>query len=356
VVVDPRDDGSLGAELDQRAALGSGVIVCRPVPGIYRSRQLAEDLLLALGKRHDAMERERRFVNTDEDWHLLRVWLRAERTRHLLVLDADRLHADLWTILGELAGTTYLQLWMVVRGAPQPLQLHHLDRWRPWIPAQLLDRLPLPPGDARGDADPYLVSAVRARAVVVPATACAVALAAIADFDAETLVNLNLDDVSRGARAIAIGGGRFRIPTVLAAPIRAQLLCRSGRGAAKGGALLVDELGWRARPHQLIEWIELATSSGPIPSPPEAFFPHVIGGHRLVIRGSQQVRVRAHIGRPMDANEPSPGTWEEGRQIEWSRPPGPSGGATSRRPPGRQRRRIDRVRQQQAIALRESRH
>ena len=120
-VVDTDDDPDLYEELHRRADVAGGVIVVRPVPGAANERTLAADVLIALGKHFDAVARERQ---TSRSWELVRLWARAERIRHLVVCDAERLALPLVTRLTELAAGTQAHLWLVARPTVAPAGWH----------------------------------------------------------------------------------------------------------------------------------------------------------------------------------------------------------------------------------------
>ncbi len=82
---------------------------CHPRPGATWPA-LVEDLLRALGKHPQALTRER---CTRHGLRLLRVWLRAEQVRHLIVLRAHRLPRSLLARLVELAADAGVTLWPV---------------------------------------------------------------------------------------------------------------------------------------------------------------------------------------------------------------------------------------------------
>jgi hypothetical protein len=83
-------------------------VVCHPTPGATWPI-LIRDLLEALGKRRDALARERR---VRDGAALVRVWMRAERVQHLVVLRAHRLRPPLLDAVAELATATGA-LWLV---------------------------------------------------------------------------------------------------------------------------------------------------------------------------------------------------------------------------------------------------
>jgi hypothetical protein len=89
VVLDPQDCGRCTRVLTELHHLGAGRVVCHPRPGGARA-QLGADLLVALGKRHDALELEHL---GSRGWALAAMWLRAERIAHLVVLRAHQLGA-----------------------------------------------------------------------------------------------------------------------------------------------------------------------------------------------------------------------------------------------------------------------
>lgn len=109
------------------------------MPGATTPGRFAADLLVALGKDHEALAWERQ---THRSWHLAFVWLRAEALRHLVVLDADRLEPALWKLLADLATGLRVQLWLVVLHLVDPSPLEVLGLWREWTTAELVDRLP----------------------------------------------------------------------------------------------------------------------------------------------------------------------------------------------------------------------
>ncbi len=112
VVVDEDDDPGLSDELERRADVVAGVVVVRPVPGVADTRGLAADVLIALGKHYDCLTRERQ---SRHGWELVRLWVRAEDLRHLVVWDAQRLAPTLWRELEALGAATGGRVWMVVR-------------------------------------------------------------------------------------------------------------------------------------------------------------------------------------------------------------------------------------------------
>lgn len=108
-VHDPEDDQACLHHLAALHAPGAGRVVCHPTPGAT-SPILARDLLEALGKRRDALTRARRAL---DGVGLVRVWMRAERVEHLVVLRAHRLRPPLLEAFAELAAATGATVWLV---------------------------------------------------------------------------------------------------------------------------------------------------------------------------------------------------------------------------------------------------
>lgn len=108
-VLDPRDDAACTRALLEVHEPTAGRVVCHPRPGATWPA-LVEDLLRALGKHPQALTRER---CTRHGTRLLRVWLRAEQIRHLVVLRAHRLPPGLLARLVDLAVDAGVALWPV---------------------------------------------------------------------------------------------------------------------------------------------------------------------------------------------------------------------------------------------------
>jgi hypothetical protein len=115
-VHDPRDDLACLRRLTALHDLDAGRVVCHPTPGASWP-VLIRDLLEALGKRRDALSRERR-VRDGAD--LLQVWIRAERVAHLVVLRAHRLSAPVLEALAKLAAASGSTLWLVWHDTEPP--------------------------------------------------------------------------------------------------------------------------------------------------------------------------------------------------------------------------------------------
>lgn len=110
LLIDPDDSVECVRELCARHDLGRGVVVCHPTPGGGSRAVLAQDVLVSLGKRPGGLAVE---GVSRRGWELAGVWLRAERTRHLVVLRAHLLPAARWRDLGDLAASTGVMLWLV---------------------------------------------------------------------------------------------------------------------------------------------------------------------------------------------------------------------------------------------------
>jgi hypothetical protein len=115
IVVDSEDDPTFADALSARASPPGGVVVVRPVPGVSELNHLAADLLIGLGKRFDALAREKQ---SRRAWVLATVWLQAERTRHVVVVDADRLPPSAWLAMTAFAQTTAAHVWFIASTQP----------------------------------------------------------------------------------------------------------------------------------------------------------------------------------------------------------------------------------------------
>lgn len=107
------------------AAVEQGRAVCHPTPGETGQRSMALDLLVALGKDHDALAIERL---SPKAWPLARTWVAAEQIRDLLVLRAHLLPGARWADLLSLQGAPGMRLWLIVhQGAPTAAQRRTLN-------------------------------------------------------------------------------------------------------------------------------------------------------------------------------------------------------------------------------------
>ena len=130
LVEDPHDSLELAQLVAGLADRAGGRAVCHPTPGPQTSTQLAADLLVALGKRFDALRFERQRPRA---WPLVELWMAAEEVRHLFVLRAHLLHPDRWRELTALGYRRGINIWLIGpplsrrRGAPQGRRRPH--RW-----------------------------------------------------------------------------------------------------------------------------------------------------------------------------------------------------------------------------------
>ncbi len=114
VIEDPEDSRAVVDVITAVVERVGGCAALHPTPGLASSKQLAADLLVALGKRFDALSFER---VGGRAWELAQVWMDAEGVRHLFVLRAHSLDARRWRDLIELATGGGTQLWFVVHPA-----------------------------------------------------------------------------------------------------------------------------------------------------------------------------------------------------------------------------------------------
>jgi hypothetical protein len=103
------------------ACRAAGRLVCHPAPDATSSASFAVDLLLALGKRFDAVRIEHAVRRS---WQLATIWMLAEQVSDLFVLRADRLAARRWQELLELARRCGLRLWFI-NHRPELRPSHH---------------------------------------------------------------------------------------------------------------------------------------------------------------------------------------------------------------------------------------
>jgi hypothetical protein len=111
-VVDPADSAACATAVTNLACLPHGRVVCHPTPGGSLT-WLGCDLLLALGKRFDALQAEHVHAQA---WYLAAVWLRAEAVEHLFVLRAHTLKVGALEQLCVLQQKTSVRLWLVNSG------------------------------------------------------------------------------------------------------------------------------------------------------------------------------------------------------------------------------------------------
>jgi hypothetical protein len=121
VVFDPSDSPECLRLVMRLACRAAGRVVCHPAPDAASSAAFAVDLLLALGKRFDAVRTEHAVRRS---WQLATTWMLAEQISDLFVLRADRLSARRWQELLELARRCRLRLWLIVH-RPDLRPSHH---------------------------------------------------------------------------------------------------------------------------------------------------------------------------------------------------------------------------------------
>lgn len=115
-VHDPDDDLGCVRHLTALHDLAAGRVVCHPTPGATWP-VLVRDLLEALGKRRDGLARARRVLDGAA---LVRIWMRAERVGHLVVLRAHRLRPQLVEALAELAAAAAVTVWLIWHDTDPP--------------------------------------------------------------------------------------------------------------------------------------------------------------------------------------------------------------------------------------------
>ena len=119
VVEDPHDSLELAQLVAGLADRTGGRAVCRPTPGPGTSTQLAADLLVALGKRFDALRFERQHPRA---WPLVELWMAAEEVRHLFVLRGHLLHPDRCRELTALGHRSGINIWLIGPPRSRPQQ------------------------------------------------------------------------------------------------------------------------------------------------------------------------------------------------------------------------------------------
>lgn len=110
VVEDRVDDVGLARLVTGLADRESGRTVVHPTPGQRSSVELAADVLVALGKRFDALQFERA---TSRSWQVARTWLQAEGVRHLFVLRASSLDESSIARLVDATRRCQTELWLI---------------------------------------------------------------------------------------------------------------------------------------------------------------------------------------------------------------------------------------------------
>jgi len=119
VVRDPEDSAACVAAFTALHDPGLGRVVVHPRPGAG-TVPLAQDVLAALGKDPEVLRAE---GVTQRAAALAGTWLRAEATRHLVVLRADRLRRERCAELRALADQAGAVLWLVCHAPGSPAHL-----------------------------------------------------------------------------------------------------------------------------------------------------------------------------------------------------------------------------------------
>lgn len=110
VVSDPHDSLDLAKKVASLADRTEGRVVLHLTPGVASTADLAADLLVAIGKRFDAL----RFEKTrSRAWPLVEVWFRAEQVQHLFVLRAGRLSPPLRRRITNLDTDLGVHVWLI---------------------------------------------------------------------------------------------------------------------------------------------------------------------------------------------------------------------------------------------------
>lgn len=124
VVADPDDSVELARMVAGLADRAAGRAVVHPTPRITSPTDFAADLLMAVGKRFDAL----RFEHAgSRAWPLVQVWFQAEEVRHLFVLRAARLGLPLLNKIVDAGGQMGLAVWLI--GAHKGLLGVDASRW-----------------------------------------------------------------------------------------------------------------------------------------------------------------------------------------------------------------------------------
>lgn len=137
IVEDPADSAELARLVSSLADRARGRVVCHTTPGCSTDEQLASDLLVAVGKRFDALrfERVRRGA-----WELSEVWMVAEDVVDLFVLRAHALPLQLLHALGEMSRRNGIETWLI--DSSRDAGAGVLDRMRAarWSPTRFRTR------------------------------------------------------------------------------------------------------------------------------------------------------------------------------------------------------------------------
>ena len=284
----------------------TGVAIVNPTPELSTVPGLAAEVLFALGKRFDALDREG-IRNREQAWDLALVWLRAEGVRHIIVLDAHRVARRLGPAVCQMRSPRRV-VWLVVRHEADAEALDDIPTTRSSI-AELLTSLPRA-ADTTDAVSPAPVAIARFRELATPVSACAMTLAAIADLDPCGLAPLLRSSVDRAGRAVSVDGRSSPIPAHARALVWAQLLVRPrARGChtclllreahrPESQPLFYTSRGHTPAPPELAAWLRRSTGSSACrdlmlnvwPAPPH----NRIGRHGEVLSSPLMTTCRTH--------------------------------------------------------------
>jgi hypothetical protein len=155
LVEDPEDSREVAVFVAGLADRMAGRAVVHPMPGLLSREELASEILVALGKRFDALRAER---VRSRAWELVDTWIRAEQVSDLFVLRAQLLPPALWDELADLAGGAHLHLWLVAQGpkarTASTLAGIRAERWAPAVFTRWWSQA-LPVRDATAETDTF---------------------------------------------------------------------------------------------------------------------------------------------------------------------------------------------------------
>lgn len=118
----------LRERLEELHDLDRGILVCEMTSGHRRVEQLANDLLVALGKDLSKRQGAR---NQYDRWQRTVAWVAAYEPRDIVILRADRVGWTAWRDLVDLANFAEARLWLVMRSTTyKRSDREWLTRWR----------------------------------------------------------------------------------------------------------------------------------------------------------------------------------------------------------------------------------
>lgn len=246
VVFDRNDDPTLVDQLARRCGRTTGKVLVRPVPRLRKEVDLAADILISLGKRFDALTREKQIHRA---WLLVQLWLRAESIRQLVIMDADRLPASLWLSISELAEAARVRVWLVASsGPPTSQQKDAAGEPEPAAVTDLLSQLPesspgAPPAhDAVEGPLPradFLTFRARCRQSLTPERFAAVDEVYRRAFDATVSTAEWLGAAGRVPTEAAVVEHVRRLTVACSGPAEAQICLRAAQAAFFTDGVLV---------------------------------------------------------------------------------------------------------------------